>query len=73
MKPIPIIGILLIIAGIAALVLGEVNFTKRETVVQIGDATLEAETKDSFPLPPVAGIAAIAAGIVLIVVGYRRR
>ena len=37
MKPISIIGVLLIIAGIAALILGEVSFTKRETVVQIGD------------------------------------
>lgn len=73
MKPIPIIGILLIIAGIAALVLGEVSFTKRETVVQIGDARIEAESKDTFPIPPIAGIAAIAAGIGLVVVGYRKR
>jgi hypothetical protein len=72
-KPISIIGILLILAGIAALILGEVSFTKRETVVQIGDATLEAQTKETFPIPAVAGIAAVAAGIVLVVVGYRRR
>jgi uncharacterized membrane protein YidH (DUF202 family) len=72
-KPISIIGALLIVAGIAALVLGEVSFTKRETVVQIGDAKLEAETRESFPLPPVAGIAGIVVGVVLVVVGYRRR
>lgn len=73
MKPISITGVLLIIAGIAALVLGEVSFTKRETVVQIGDAKLEAESRESFPLPPVAGIAGIVVGVVLVVVGYRRR
>jgi hypothetical protein len=71
-RPILIIGVLLIVGGIAALVLGEVSFTKSETVVQIGDATLEAQTKETFPIPAVAGIAAIAAGIVLVVVGYRR-
>ena len=73
MKPISIIGVLLIIAGIAALILGEVSFTRRETVVQVGDAKLEAQTKDTYPIPPIASIAAIAAGVVLVVVGYRKR
>ena len=73
MKPISIIGILLIVAGIAALVLGEVSFTKSETVVQIGDAKLEAQTRETYPIPTVAGIAGIVAGVVLLVVGYRKR
>jgi uncharacterized membrane protein YidH (DUF202 family) len=73
LKPIPIIGVLLIVAGIVALVLGEVSFTKNETVVQFGEAKLEAQTRETYPIPAVAGIAAIAAGIVLVVVGYRRR
>ena len=73
MKPVSIIGVLLIVAGVAALVLGEVSFTKRETVVQIGDAKLDAETRDTYPIPAVAGIAAAVAGVVLVVVGYRRR
>lgn len=73
MKPISIIGVLLIVAGIAALVLGEVSFTKRETVLQVGDAQINAETKDTYPIPAVAGIAAVVAGVVLVVVGYRKR
>jgi len=73
MKPISIIGVLLIVAGVAGLVLGEVSFTKRETVVQLGDAKIEAESKDTFPIPPIAGIAAAVAGVVLVVVGYRKR
>jgi uncharacterized membrane protein YidH (DUF202 family) len=72
-KPISIFGGLLIIVGIAALVLGEISFTKRETVLQVGDAKVEAQTKDSIPLPPIAGVAAIVAGVVLVVVGYRKR
>jgi len=73
MKPISIIGVLLILAGVAALVLGEVNFTKRETVLQVGDAQINAETKDTYPIPAIAGIAAVVAGVVLVVVGYRKR
>jgi uncharacterized membrane protein YidH (DUF202 family) len=73
MKPVSIIGVLLIIAGVAGLVLGEVSFTKRETVIQIGDAKIDAESKDTYPIPAVAGIAAVVAGVVLVVVGYRKR
>jgi uncharacterized membrane protein YidH (DUF202 family) len=73
MKPVSIIGVLLIVAGVAALVLGEVSFTKRETVVQIGDAKLDAETRSTYPIPAVAGIGALVAGVVLVVVGYRKR
>jgi len=73
MKPIAIIGILLIIGGIAALVLGQVSLTRHETVLQLGDAQISAETKDTYPIPAIAGIAAVAAGLVLVVVGYRKR
>jgi uncharacterized membrane protein HdeD (DUF308 family) len=72
-KPISIAGIVLIVLGIVALVLGEFSFTKRETVLQVGDASIEAESKDTIPLPPIAGIAAVVAGVALVVVGYRRR
>ena len=73
MKSISIVGVLLIVSGIAALVLGELSFTKRETVLQIGDAKVQTQTRDTIPLPPIAGIAAIVAGVVLVVVGYRKR
>ena len=73
MKPVSIIGVLLIVAGVAALVLGEVSFTKHDTVVQLGDAKIEAQTKDTYPIPAIAGIAAVVAGVVLVVVGYRKR
>lgn len=73
MKPIPIIGILLILAGIVALVLGEVSFTRKETVLQVGEAKIEAQTKDTVPLPPIAAGAAIVAGLVLVYIGYRKR
>ena len=72
MKPISIIGVLLIVAGVAALVLGEVSFTKHETVLQIGDAKIDAETKNTYPIPAIAGIAGVVAGLVLDVVGYRK-
>lgn len=73
MKPIALIGLLLIAAGIAALVLGEISWTKRETLVQIGDAKIEAQSQDRMPIPRIAGIVAVVAGVALVAVGYRRR
>jgi len=73
LRPIALVGVLLIVGGIAALVLGEIRWTKRETLVQIGDAKIEAESQDRMPLPRIAGIAAVVAGVALVAVGYRRR
>lgn len=73
MKPLMILGAVLILAGIAALVIGQFEVTQTETLVQVGDAALQAETTDTVALPPVAGIAAIVVGVILVVVARFRR
>jgi hypothetical protein len=73
MKPMAIAGIVLIVLGLAALVYGGIGYTTRETVIDFGPLQATAERERTFPLPPVAGIAAVAAGIALLVVGVRKR
>jgi hypothetical protein len=73
MKPLSIFGIVLVVAGLAALVFGEINVPDRETLVKVGDAKIETETTKSIQLPQVAGIAAVGAGVVILFVGLRRR
>lgn len=73
MKPMAIAGIVLIVLGLAALVYGGINYTTTETVVDLGPLQATAERERRFPLPPVAGVAAVAAGIALLVVGMRKR
>jgi hypothetical protein len=73
MKPMAIAGIVLIVLGLAALVLGGFSYTTRETVVDLGPLQATAEQEKRFPLPPVAGVAAVAAGVALLVVGMRKR
>jgi hypothetical protein len=68
-----IAGIVLIVLGLAALVYGGINYTTTETVVDLGPLQATAERERRFPLPPVAGVAAVAAGIALLVVGMRKR
>jgi uncharacterized membrane protein YidH (DUF202 family) len=67
-----LIGTLLIIFGLVALAVGGLNYTKRETVVDLGPIHATADRQKTIPLPPVAGIASIVAGVVLVVAGSRR-
>jgi len=73
MKPIAIAGILLIVLGLAALVYGGITYTSRETVIDIGPVKATAARERTFPLPPAAGIVAVAGGIALLVAGMRTR
>ena len=68
-----IVGILLIIFGVVALAIGGINYTKREKVLDIGPVEATTETRETIPLSPIAGIAAIAGGIALVAVGSKTR
>lgn len=72
MRPKIIIAIILIALGIAALAYQGITYTTREKVVDIGPIQMTAEKSKTIPLPPVLGGLAIAGGIVLLVVGYRK-
>jgi hypothetical protein len=73
MKPIAIVGVLLIVLGLAALVYQGVTYTSRETVIDIGPITATADRQKTMPIPPVIGILAVAGGVALLVVGARNR
>lgn len=73
MKPVAIFGVVLIVLGVAALVYQGINYTTRETVIDIGPVHATADRQKTLPLPPVLGIAAVAGGVVLLLVGLRKR
>lgn len=66
-----LIGIVLIAFGLFALVAGGIGYTDRDTIVDIGPIEAQVEERKTFPLSPIVGIASIAAGIALVVVGAR--
>jgi uncharacterized membrane protein YidH (DUF202 family) len=68
-----LIGILLIAFGLFALVAGGIRYTDRDTVIDLGPITAQLEERKTFPLSPILGVASIAAGITLVVVGARTR
>ena len=72
MRPRIIIAIILIVLGIAALAYQGITYTTREKIVDIGPIQMTAEKSKTIPLPPILGGLALAGGIVLLVVGYRK-
>ncbi len=68
-----LIGILLIVLGIVALALGGISYTTREKVLDIGPITATQEKHKTIPLSPIVGIASLAGGIALLVVGSKTR
>ena len=67
-----IVGILLIVAGIAALALGSFSFTKETHQAKIGPIELSVKEKETVNLPVWAGVAAIVVGGALLFVGGRK-
>ena len=73
MKSTSILGIVLIVLGIAALAYQGINYTSRETVIDIGPLKATAERQRTLPLPPIVGGAAVLAGAALLILGARSR
>lgn len=73
MKPAAILGIVLIVVGLAALAYQGFTYTTREKVLDLGPIQATTERSRTVPIPPVLGIVAVAAGVVLVVVGVRKR
>ncbi len=66
-----ILAVVLIVFGLFALAVGGINYTRRRTVIDIGPVQATAEERNRIPLPPVVGIVAVGAGVVLLVVGRK--
>jgi hypothetical protein len=73
MKNISIVGVIVIVLGVLALAYQGINYTKRETVIDLGPIHATADEDKTLPLPPVLGAAAVAGGVVLLIVGMRQR
>jgi hypothetical protein len=72
MKPLALVGLLLIVVGIAALAYQGITYTRRETVVDIGPIHATADKNKTIPLPPIVGGTATVAGVLLLVMSSRQ-
>jgi uncharacterized membrane protein len=72
MKPLAIVGILLIVLGVVALAYQGITYTKTERVVDLGPLKVDAKREKTIPLPPVLGGLALVGGVVLLIASGRR-
>jgi len=66
MKTYTLIGIILIVVGIAIFAYQGITYTTREKVVDLGPVHMTADKTRTLPLSPIVG------GIVLLVVGRKK-
>jgi drug/metabolite transporter (DMT)-like permease len=72
MNAIRIIGIVLIVGGLAGFFTGGFNFTKESTAAKIGPLELTVKEKESVNIPQWLSIGAAVAGAVLLVASARK-
>lgn len=71
MQAMKILAIVLIVVGLLALAYEGITYTTREKVLEVGPITATKETKQTIPLPPVLGGAALVCGVVLLIAAAR--
>jgi hypothetical protein len=72
MSGLRILGIALIILGIAGLVYGQFSYTRKSHDADLGVLKLSIKEKETVDVPAWLGVAGIAAGAVLLLVGKKR-
>jgi TRAP-type C4-dicarboxylate transport system permease small subunit len=72
MNPLKIVAILLIVAGGLGLAYGGFSYTKATHKAEIGPLQLQVSEKQTVNIPLWAGIAAIAGGVLLLVMSPRK-
>lgn len=67
-----IVGILLIVAGIAGLSIGGFSFTKETHQAKLGPLEFSVKERENVSIPTWAGVAAIVVGGLLLVAGGKK-
>lgn len=68
-----IIAIILIAIGIVAFTYQGITYTTKEKVIDLGPIQMTSEKTKTLPLPPILGGIALVGGILVLVVGNRKR
>jgi hypothetical protein len=71
MNTLTLIGIILIVLGAVGLIYGGITYISKKDVVDIGALKIQVDQKEHIPMPPIVGAAAVAVGVVLVIVGRR--
>ena len=68
-----IVGIVLLVAGLAGLAVGTFQYTRNKKVLDAGPIHIERKATETATIPPLAAGGVAALGLVLTLVASRRR
>ena len=67
------VGIVLIVIGILMFVVPSISYTEKKTIVDVGPIEINANEKNTIGWPVYAGGFAVAAGVVVLVLAYKKK
>jgi hypothetical protein len=73
MNAMRIVGVLLLVLGLAGLLTGGFSFTKESTQAKLGPLELTVKEKESVNIPQWMSLGAMVIGGVVLVLGFRKR
>ena len=73
MKPMAILGVLLIAIGVAGLLIANISFTEKTVIVDAGRLKLTADQQRTIPIPSIAGVIAVVVGAGLLFASRKAR
>jgi hypothetical protein len=73
MKPVTIVGILLILVGMIGFATGGISFAHEKKVADLGSVQISRKTQDTLPLSPIFSTVSLVVGLGLVVVGARSK
>jgi hypothetical protein len=56
------LGILLLVLGVAGVAWGGFSWTREKTVLDAGPIELRTDQRESLPIPPILGVVCLIAG-----------
>ena len=71
MKPIAILGLVLIVLGIGGLFISHVSWTETKPIVKAGPLEINAQKNHTVWIPTAAGVVAVLAGLGLVFAGKK--
>jgi hypothetical protein len=73
MKPLTIVGILLIVLGILGFATGGISFTHQKKDIDLGSVQISHKTQDTLPLSPIFSAVSLVVGLGLVVIGAKTK
>jgi hypothetical protein len=68
-----VVGLLLLVLGIAGLAVGAFHFQREKAVLDVGPLQVHSKTNETVTIPPLLAGGVAVVGAVLVVAGGRRK